>query len=116
MLTEILPPEERAIEKVVERYQRVAPAVTRFARTLCGNQELRVRLGSEAKSSPNEIVVTLIRPVVTNHADAAVIPSSRKIRVDPVYTSSSKWINSNDDLGLAIEYVLEAQDRKGVEP
>lgn len=57
MLTEILPPEERAIEKVVERYQRVAPAVTRFARTLCGNQELRVRLGSEAKSSPNEIVV-----------------------------------------------------------
>ncbi len=57
MLTEILPPEDRAIEKVVERYQRVAPAVTRFARTLCGNQELRVRLGSEAKSSENEIVV-----------------------------------------------------------
>ena len=56
-LTEVLPVEERAIEKVVERYQRVAPAVTRFARTLCGNQELRVRLGSEARSSDNEIVV-----------------------------------------------------------
>jgi len=30
LLTEILPPEERAIEAVVARYQRVAPAVTRW--------------------------------------------------------------------------------------
>ncbi len=49
-------PDDRAIEAVVARYQRVAPAITRFARTLAGNDELRVRLGSEAASSPEEIV------------------------------------------------------------
>ncbi|OFW52661.1 MAG: hypothetical protein A2V75_04890 [Actinobacteria bacterium RBG_16_70_17] len=57
MLTEILPPEERAIEAVVARYQRVAPAVTRFARSLSGNDSLRIRLGSQAAASPAEIVV-----------------------------------------------------------
>jgi len=57
MLTEILAPEERAIESVVARYQRVAGAVTRFARTLSGNDTLRVALGSETRSSENEVVV-----------------------------------------------------------
>ncbi len=57
ILDEILPPEERAIESVVARYQRVAPAVTRFARTLAKNDELSVRLGSEAASRPNEVVL-----------------------------------------------------------
>lgn len=56
MLEELLRPEDRAIESVVSRYQRVAPAVTRFARSLSGNQELRVRLGSEAASSDGEVV------------------------------------------------------------
>jgi hypothetical protein len=53
----VLPPEERAIEAIVARYQRVAPAVTRFARTLAGDDELRVRLGSQASASPGEIVI-----------------------------------------------------------
>ena len=57
VLTDILPAEERAIESVVARYQRVAPAVTRFARTLSKNEELRVRLGSEAASRPGEVVL-----------------------------------------------------------
>lgn len=57
VLTEILPPEERAIEAVVARYQRVAPAVTRFARSLAENETLRIRLGSHASSAPGEIVV-----------------------------------------------------------
>ncbi len=57
VLTDILAPEERAIEAVVARYQRVAPAVTRFARTLSKNEELRVRLGSEAASRPGEVVL-----------------------------------------------------------
>ena len=57
ILGEILPPEELAIESVVARYQRVAPAVTRFARTLAKNDELSVRLGSEAASRPNEVVL-----------------------------------------------------------
>jgi hypothetical protein len=57
VLNEILPPEERAIEAVVARYQRVAPAVTRFARTLSGNDELTVRLGTQATSTPDTIVL-----------------------------------------------------------
>ncbi|MFQ5966752.1 MAG: hypothetical protein ACE5MI_03955 [Acidimicrobiia bacterium] len=57
ILAEILPPEEREIEAVVGRYQRVAPAITRFARTLADNDDLRVRLGSEASASPDEIVI-----------------------------------------------------------
>ena len=57
MLSEILAPEDRAIESVVARYQRVAGAVTRFARTLSGNEELRVTLGSETRSADHEVVV-----------------------------------------------------------
>jgi hypothetical protein len=56
MLEDLLRPEDRAVEAVVARYQRVAPAITRFARSLSGNQELMVRLGSEPASSPTEIV------------------------------------------------------------
>ncbi len=56
VLREMLRPEEGAIERVVARYQRVAPAVTRFARSLAGNDSLRVRLGSEAAASADEIV------------------------------------------------------------
>jgi hypothetical protein len=57
VLNEVLPPDERVIEAVVARYQRVAPAVTRFARTLSGNDELTVRLGSQAGASENEIII-----------------------------------------------------------
>jgi len=57
ILSEILPPEERAIEAVVARYQRVAPAVTRFARSLAGNDTLRVRLGAEASAGVDDVVL-----------------------------------------------------------
>ena len=57
ILNEILPPEERAIEAVVARYQRVAPAVTRFARTLSGNDDLQIRLGTQAAATENTIVL-----------------------------------------------------------
>lgn len=57
VLHEILPPEERVIEAVVARYQRVAPAVTRFARSLAGNDKLQVRLGTQAASTPDTIVI-----------------------------------------------------------
>ncbi len=56
-LREVLPPEERVIEAVVARYQRVAPAITRFARSISGNEDLRVRLGSQASASKDEIVI-----------------------------------------------------------
>ncbi len=57
VLQEVLPPEERVIEAVVSRYQRVAPAVTRFARSLAGDDRLQVRLGSQASSSEREVVI-----------------------------------------------------------
>jgi hypothetical protein len=57
VLSEVLPPEERAIEAVVARYQRVAGAVTRFARTLSGNEALHVRLGTRSAASRDEVVV-----------------------------------------------------------
>ncbi len=57
VLSEILPPEERAIEAVVARYQRVAPAITRFARSLSGNEELQVRLGTQAAATENTIII-----------------------------------------------------------
>lgn len=57
LLTEILPPQERAVEAVVARYQRVAPAVTRFARSLAGDDDLKVRLGSRPAAAPGEIVL-----------------------------------------------------------
>ncbi len=57
MLRDVLPPEERAIENVVSRYQRVAPAVTRFARSIAGDDDLQVRLGSHAEARAGEIVL-----------------------------------------------------------
>ncbi len=56
MLADLLTPEDLAVEAVVARYQRVAPAVTRFARTLSGNDELVVRLGADAAASDSEVV------------------------------------------------------------
>lgn len=57
VLTEILPPEERAVEAVVARYQRVAPAVTRFARSIAADETLRLRLGSHTSAGAGEIVM-----------------------------------------------------------
>ena len=57
VLNEVLPPEDRVIEAVVARYQRVAPAITRFARAIAGKEELVVRLGSQASGGEDEIVL-----------------------------------------------------------
>lgn len=57
VLNEVLPPEERVIEAVVARYQRVAPAITRFARTIADKEDLVVRLGSQASGSDDEVVL-----------------------------------------------------------
>ncbi|MEX1043736.1 MAG: hypothetical protein WD020_03770, partial [Acidimicrobiia bacterium] len=56
VLRDLFRPEEGAIEQVVARYQRVSPAITRFARSLSGNPQLRVRLGSESAAGPDEII------------------------------------------------------------
>lgn len=57
MLSGVLPPEERVIEAVVARYQRVAPAITRFARAMAGDEELQIRLGSQAAATDKEVVI-----------------------------------------------------------
>lgn len=56
VLRDMLRPDERAIETVVARYQKVAPAVTRFARSLSNNDKLRVLLGPESAASDTEVV------------------------------------------------------------
>lgn len=56
VLNRLLSPEGAGIEEVVSRYQRVAPAITRFARTLSGDPDLKVRLGSDSQSLPGEVV------------------------------------------------------------
>ncbi|MCP3975463.1 MAG: hypothetical protein GY720_13345 [bacterium] len=57
VLREVLPPDERVIEAVVARYQRIAPAVLRFARTIADNDELQIRLGSQAAAADDDIVL-----------------------------------------------------------
>lgn len=57
VLTEILPAEQRAVEEVVARYQRVSGAVTRFARSLSGRTDLAVRVGAESAASDDDIVL-----------------------------------------------------------
>ncbi|MEA1903090.1 MAG: hypothetical protein U9N56_06155 [Actinomycetota bacterium] len=73
-LADLIGPEDRAIEAVVSRYQRVAPAVTRLARSLSENPNLRVRLGAEAAASPDEIVCDPRIFQAAYHRNAPVTP------------------------------------------
>jgi len=73
-LADLIGPEDRAIEAVVGRYQRVAPAVTRLARSLSKNDNLRVKLGSAAAASPDEIVCDPRIFQAAYHRNAPVTP------------------------------------------
>lgn len=73
-LADLIGPEDRAIEAVVSRYQRVAPAVTRLARSLSDNPNLRVRLGSETSASEDEIVCDPRIFQAAYHRNAPVTP------------------------------------------
>ena len=73
-LADLIGPEDRAIEAVVGRYQRVAPAVTRLARSLSDNPNLRVRLGSETAASKDEIVCDPRIFQAAYHRNAPVTP------------------------------------------
>jgi hypothetical protein len=59
---------------VVGRYQRVAPAVTRLARSLSANPNLRVRLGPESSASSDEIVCDPRIFQAAYHRNAPVTP------------------------------------------
>ncbi len=56
VLQRLLSPQETGIEEVVSRYQRVAPAITRFARSLSGNPDLSLRLGAFSHVTEGEVV------------------------------------------------------------
>lgn len=73
-LTDLIGPEDQAIEAVVGRYQRVAPAVTRLARSLSDNPELQVRLGPESSASSNEIICDPRIFQAAYHRNAPVTP------------------------------------------
>ncbi|HEU4894922.1 MAG TPA: hypothetical protein VFT85_03700, partial [Acidimicrobiia bacterium] len=73
-LTDLIGPEDQAIEAVVGRYQRVAPAVTRLARSLSDNPNLRVRLGPESSASPDEIICDPRIFQAAYHRNAPVTP------------------------------------------
>ena len=73
-LADLIGPEDKAIETVVSRYQRVAPAVTRLARSLSDNPNLRVRLGSESAASPDEVVCDPRIFQAAYHRNAPVTP------------------------------------------
>lgn len=74
VLARNLPGETDPIEAVVARFLKAAPAVTRFARTLAGNDELQVRLGPSASANDHEIVLdpALFQAAATR--DAPVTP------------------------------------------
>ncbi len=73
-LTDLIGPEDQAIEAVVGRYQRVAPAVTRLARSLAENPNLQVRLGPESSASSDEIVCDPRIFQAAYHRNAPVTP------------------------------------------
>ena len=73
-LSDLIGPEDQAIEAVVGRYQKVAPAVTRLARSLSDNPNLRVRLGPESASSSDEIVCDPRIFQAAYHRNAPVTP------------------------------------------
>jgi hypothetical protein len=73
-LTDLIGPEDQAIEAVVGRYQRVAPAVTRLARSLSDNPQLRVRLGPESSASSDEVVCDPRIFQAAYHRNAPVTP------------------------------------------
>ncbi|HJQ78049.1 MAG TPA: hypothetical protein VJ948_12440 [Acidimicrobiia bacterium] len=73
-LSDLIGPGDQAIEAVVGRYQRVAPAVTRLARSLSDNPSLKVRLGPESSSSENEVVCDPRIFQAAYHRNAPVTP------------------------------------------
>ena len=79
VLHRLLSSEETTIEEVVSRYQRVAPAITRFARTLSGDPELQVRLGSYSHNAPGEVVCDPRLFQTAYHRRAPVTPEEAAV-------------------------------------
>ncbi len=51
------------------------------------------------QTAPNQLIISLTRPVLPQADDPGNVTSRRGPRIDPVFTDSSRWINSdNEDL------------------
>ncbi|MDH3463536.1 MAG: hypothetical protein OEM32_07925, partial [Acidimicrobiia bacterium] len=126
-LADLIGPEDQAIEAVVSRYQRVAPAVTRFARSLSKNPQLRVRLGSEPAASDDEVVCDPRIFQAAYHRNAPVTPDEVALasalhevmhlvstRLDEVRPIPRDWpIEGADAEGVELDLLtaLERTDR-----
>ncbi len=126
-LADLIGPEDQAIEAVVSRYQRVAPAVTRFARSLSKNPQLRVRLGSEPAASDDEVVCDPRIFQAAYHRNAPVTPDEVALasalhevmhlvstRLDEVRPIPREWPiegAADDELELDLLTALERTDR-----
>lgn len=114
-LTELIGPEDQAIEAVVSRYQRVAPAVTRLARSLSDNPNLRVRLGSEAAASDDEIVCDPRVFQAAYHRNAPVTPD--EVALASALHEALHLVSTNLDetRELPPDWPIEGGDASGLE-
>lgn len=126
-LADLIGPEDQAIEAVVSRYQRVAPAVTRFARSLSKNPQLRVRLGSEPAASDDEVVcdprlfqAAYLRNAPVTPDEVALASALHEVmhlvstRLDEARPIPKDWPiegAENDELELDLLTALERTDR-----
>ncbi len=114
-LADLIGPEDQAIEAVVSRYQRVAPAVTRLARSLSDNPNLRVRLGSEAAASEDEIVCDPRVFQAAYHRNAPVTPD--EVALASALHEVMHLVSTNLDQTrpLPDDWPIEGQPAEGAE-
>lgn len=114
-LSDLISPEDRAIEAVVSRYQRVAPAVTRLARSLSENPHLRVRLGSETAVSQDEIVCDPRIFQAAYHRNAPVTPD--EVALASAFHEVMHLVSTNFDevRKLPADWPVEGERREDIE-
>ncbi len=114
-LADLIGPEDQAIEAVVNRYQRVAPAVTRLARSLSENPNLRVRLGSEAAASEDEIVCDPRIFQAAYHRNAPVTPDEVALASALHEVMHLVSTNLDETRELPDDWPIEGEVAEGVE-
>lgn len=114
-LTDLIGPEDQAIEAVVGRYQKVAPAVTRLARSLSDNPNLKVRLGPEAAASEDEIVCDPRIFQAAYHRNAPVTPDEVALASALHEVLHLVSTNLDEERPLPPDWPVEGEVAPGVE-
>jgi hypothetical protein len=114
-LTDLIGPEDQAIEAVVGRYQRVAPAVTRLARSLSENPNLRVRLGPESSASSDEIVCDPRIFQAAYHRNAPVTPDEVALASALHEVMHLVSTNLEEERPLPKDWPVDSELKTGVE-